>query len=72
MFFRKMDLYDDLDNTGSQSPDTTIQNRDLIDEPKTDDGSVCSDLDLYGDIITEEGQQQMDSYKEVWEIICLV
>ena len=59
-----MDLYDDLDNIGSQSPDTTIENRDLMDETQND-ASTCSDLDLYDDILTEEGQQQMHSYKEV-------
>ena len=59
-----MDLYDDIDIAGAQSPDTTIENQ----EPDADtgeDGSHCHDLDLYDDLITEEGHQRMDSYKEV-------
>ena len=60
-----MDLYDDIYNTGAQSPDTTIENRDL-DDAENNDSTVCSELDLYDDLITEEGEQQMHSYKEVY------
>ena len=59
-----MDLYDDIYIAGAQSPDTTIESQEPEDHTE-EDGSNCHDLDLYDDLITEEGHQQMDSYKEV-------
>ena len=62
-----MDLYDDIYMTGTQSPDTTIENQEP-DDDKQEDGSTFHGLDLYDDLITEEGQKHMDTYKEVWKI----